>query len=97
MNPSDPNCTNAEISAFKISVPPAARAILFYLEERLPGYVFDRTIDSSFVEELLEDFPKIDILEQLKAFRWYHGNNPAAKHGNLRVAIRRWLSNSFDR
>jgi hypothetical protein len=41
--------------------------VLSYLENSLPGYPYDD--DSAFVSELLDDFPAIDILEEIKAFR----------------------------
>ena len=66
--------------------------ILDYLRQRLPGYPFDLELDRTFVDELLEDFQHLDILEQTKAFRWYHDNQPSQRHKNLRLALRRWLS-----
>lgn len=67
-------------------------AILDYLRQRLPGYPFDPELDHLFVNELLEDFNHLDILEQTKAFRWFHDNQPSQRHKNLRLALRRWLS-----
>ena len=64
--------------------------ILDYLRQRLPGYPFDPELDRLFVDELIEDFNHLNILEQTKAFRWYHHNQPS--HKNLRLALRRWLS-----
>lgn len=61
---------------------------------RLPAYPFDPDIDSDFVIELLDDFPDIDILDQIKALRWYHNGNPVASTKNIRLAIRRWLANA---
>jgi hypothetical protein len=63
----------------------------------LPGYPFDSSIDDEFVSELLADFPAVDVLDQVKAFRWYHNGNPAAHNKNLRLAIRRWLANARTR
>jgi len=65
--------------------------VLDYLQ-RLPAYPFDSSVDPDFVDELLIDFSHIDVLEQIKAFRWYHNGDPAAHTKNLRLAIRRWLS-----
>lgn len=73
----------------------SAATILNYLENCLPGYPFELDIDRSFVQELLDDFPLLDILEEIKAFRWYHDNNPAAN--NIRLALRRWLKTAFRR
>lgn len=65
--------------------------ILDYLRQRLPGYPFNLELDVPFVDELLEDFKHLDILEQTKAFRWFHDNQPSQRHKNLRLALRRWL------
>ena len=67
--------------------------ILRYLQCRMPGYPFDITIDVDFVDELLEDFPNANVLEEIKTFRWYHDNAPASRVKNLRIAIRRWVAN----
>ena len=72
-------------------------SILFYLRDRLPGYPYDDSTDADFVGELLEDFPDTNVLEEIKAFRWYHDNEPASRVGNLRIAIRRWLANCHPR
>lgn len=63
----------------------------------LPAYPFDDTVDTDFVAELLEDFPGVDVLDQVKAFRWYHDGDPAAHNKNLRLAIRRWLAKARTR
>ncbi len=70
--------------------------VLDYLQ-RLPAYPFDSSVDPDFVDELLLDFPDVDVLEQIKAFRWYHNGDPAAHNKNLRLAIRRWLSKAIVR
>jgi len=75
-----------------------ANVVLDYLE-RMPGYPFDPDVDPDFVEELHEDFPAVDILEQIKAFRWHHDGRPSQHFKSIRPAIRRWLSSAhrFDR
>jgi hypothetical protein len=67
--------------------------VMSYLN-RLHSYPFDPDIDGDFVIELFNDFPDIDTLEQIKSFRWYHNGNPVANTKNIRLAIRRWLSNA---
>lgn len=67
--------------------------ILHYLES-IPAYPFDKNLDTIFVDELIGDFPHINILDQIKAFRWYHNGHPAKHNDNLRLAIRRWLANA---
>jgi hypothetical protein len=69
----------------------ASAAILAYLEHRLQGYPFDPKLDPAFVEELLEDFPHLDILEQIKVWRWYYNGRPPLQR-QPRAALRRWLS-----
>jgi hypothetical protein len=62
-----------------------------YLEHHLPAYPFDPDVDAAFVDELLADFPDLDLLEQLKRFRWYYNNRPLENIRNARGAIRGWL------
>jgi hypothetical protein len=71
--------------------------ILAYLETRLPGYPFSPQIDPDFVNELLDDFPDVPVLEEIKAFRWYHENDPANRVANIRLAIRRWITKASPR
>lgn len=40
--------------------------ILDYLGRHSSGYGFVRSVDSLFVEQLLKDFPSVDILEEIK-------------------------------
>jgi len=62
-----------------------------------PRYPFQPKLDADFVAELITDFQGIDILEEIKAFRWYFDNQPASKVKSLRVALRRWISNAKPR
>ena len=68
--------------------------ILDYLAHRLPGYPFNPNVDRPFIDELLDDFPGVDILEEVKAFRWYYENQPLARIRSPRVALRRWIANA---
>lgn len=68
--------------------------VLDYLDQRLPGYPFNPDVDRPFVEELLDDFPDVDILEEVKTFRWYYENQPLARIRSPRVALRRWIANA---
>jgi len=66
--------------------------ILHYLRDRMPGYPYDLAVDPDFVQELIEDFPNTDILEQMKTFRWFYDNRPAERVRNIRLALRRWIA-----
>jgi hypothetical protein len=69
--------------------------ILAYLRDHLPGYPFDETIDTAFVDELLDDFPRLDVLDQIKALRWYCDNRPFDDGPKPRLAVRRWLTRAW--
>lgn len=69
--------------------------ILDYLQKCLPGYPFDPQLDAEYVGELLDDFPDINILTEIKAFRWYYNNRPFNGVKKPRVVLRRWLSNAW--
>ena len=71
--------------------------ILAYLEHQLPDYPLRPELDAPFVDELVHDFPDVDILEQIKTFRWYYDNQPLARVKNVRVALRRWIANANGR
>ena len=73
------------------------KKILHYLEHRLPNYPFDSKIDDDYVEELLEDFSEINVLAEIKTFRWYHNNRPFDSAEKPRLVLRRWLANAWPR
>ena len=50
--------------------------ILAYLQEQLPDYPYRADLDAAFIAELAADFPDLDILEEIKSFRWYYDNAP---------------------
>lgn len=70
------------------------QSILDYLQHQLPDYPFDLSLDSPFVDELTADFDSVNILEQIKTFRWYYDNQPVQRLKNVRIALRRWISNA---
>lgn len=71
-------------------LPLRAAPILDYLEHHLPGWPFDPELDRLFVDELLDDFGELDVLEQVKRYRWFHDNRPPANRA--RLALRKWLA-----
>ncbi len=70
---------------------PKANELLDYLQHDLTGYPFDPQIDRPFVEELLNDFSHLDLLEEIKILRWYHDNQPFRKQQHPRASLRRWI------
>lgn len=78
---------------------PAKRVqpVLAYLQHRLPAYPFDAKTDQDFVEELVEDFHTVDVLEEVKNFRWFYDGQPVANLRSIRLALRRWIANSRKR
>lgn len=69
-------------------------ASLEYLEHQIPDYPFDGRLDKVFVAELADDFPGVDLLEEIKTFRWYYDSDPVARVANPRAALRRWMSSA---
>ena len=76
-------------------VDPLATDVLLYLRDKLPSYDFQLHLDTEFVRELLVDFPNVDVLEEIKTFRWYYDRELGKK--NLRASIRRWMANTKPR
>ncbi len=76
---------------------PRVAQVLDYLQHDLPDYPFDPAIDTPFVEELVGDFHHLDVLEQVKAFRWFHDNAPCSRAKSPRLALRRWLARAWSR
>ena len=76
---------------------PTLSAVLDYLERHLPAYGFIQSVDSLFVEELLDDFPSVDILEEIKTYRWYYDNEPLSRMKNQRAMLRRWIAKARPR
>ena len=72
-----------------------SESISEYLRHRLPGYPFNTELDADYVQELVDDFPDINILAEIKAFRWYYNNKPFSGSKKPRVALRRWLENAW--
>lgn len=56
----------------------------------VPDYPFCEDHDRPLLAEIIRDFPDIDILDQIKAWRWYRVDNPS-RLKNPRGALRRWM------
>ena len=73
------------------------QAVLAYLQHRLPGYPFDAKTDHDFVEEIVADFGGVDVLEEIKNFRWFNDSKSVSHLRSVRLALRRWIANSKKR
>lgn len=65
--------------------------LLDYLRNKIPGYSFEEEIDRLFVNELLEDFPDIDHLEELKKFRLWFFDTGKDQLKSYRIVLRKWF------
>ncbi|MCP4899135.1 MAG: hypothetical protein GY906_19375 [bacterium] len=81
--------------ALPAGVDPVVTDVLLYLRDKLPGYNFQLALDTLFVRELMDDFPNVDVLEEIKTFRWYFDRELGKK--NHRASIRRWMANTKPR
>ena len=77
--------------------PSEVEAVLGYLQHRLPAYPFDAKTDQDFVEELVADFGGVDVLDEIKNFRWFNDSKPVSHLRSVRLALRRWIANSKKR
>jgi hypothetical protein len=70
--------------------------VLEYLENHFSTYPFNRKLDTVFIAELAADFHDVNLLEQIKTFRWYYDDD-LSRLGNPRAALRRWMVRCWDR
>jgi hypothetical protein len=68
----------------------AAGSALDYLEHQVPDYPFDRRLDGALITELMTSFPNLDVLEEMKTFRWSH-REPVTRMANPRATLREWI------
>jgi hypothetical protein len=83
--------TAAQVLAEQLVLSPQASALLDYLQHDLTGYPFDPKVDRPFVEELINDFSHLDLLEEIKILRWYHDDQPFKNQQHPRASLRRWI------
>lgn len=62
--------------------------------KEVPNYHFDYAKDIDHLRSLVIDFPKLDILNELKKWRTYKLDHPLKKNSNARLQIRNWLENA---
>lgn len=75
---------------------PDTADVLEYLEHHFSTYPFNRELDTAFITELAADFQNLNLLEQIKTFRWYIDDD-LSRVGNPRAALRRWMARSWER
>lgn len=66
-------------------------AMMLYLRDRMQGYPFDERKDVLFVNQLIEDFPDIEHLGELKSFRVWLLDRDDYKPKHFRSAILKWF------
>ena len=65
--------------------------------DRFGSYPFDEEKDREFFQEILDDFPGLDIIEQLKSFQaWILDRSEDRKIG-YRSTIRKWVRRTYER
>jgi hypothetical protein len=64
--------------------------ILEYLEQSFNDYPYDKELDSSYYQVLLNEYPNCDILTELKLFHAWTMDKKA-KGLNHRLSFRKWL------
>lgn len=69
----------------------ATRSALDYLEHQVPDYPFDRGLDGALITELVTSFPSLDLLEEVKTFRWCSHREPLTRTANPRATLRQWI------
>ena len=72
------------------------KQILEFLS-RFASYPLDEDKDSEFFYEILQDFPGVDVLEQLKRFQAWILDLEEERKMNYRSTIRRWMKRVHDK
>ena len=57
---------------------------------QVPDYPYHELHDRDLLKQIIHDFPEVDILEQLKAWRWYRVDHQFVLK-NPRGSLRRWM------
>lgn len=86
----------SELSHSSLSLEPRVADALNYLEHQFSSYPFNPRLDTAFIAELAADFQDLNLLEQIKTFRWYYDDD-LSRVGNPRAALRRWMARTRDR
>ena len=65
--------------------------LICYIELYFKEYPFRWDKDKAFFQQLLDEFPHLDVLDQLKRFRIWLMDREDCKGRNLRSRFRNWL------
>jgi len=85
----DPNALDPPLSDYE-------RAVLHELKQ-VKGYPFDITKDFELLRAVMVDFPSIDLLSEVKAWRTYKLDRPIAAKSNPRLQLRNWCRIAAER
>lgn len=69
---------------------------LNYLRSEFDGYPYDEGKDRRYFENLLYDFPQLDIEEELKQYHAWVLDQPCWKKISYRSRFRQWLRRSIE-
>ncbi len=64
------------------------------LLKAVPGWKFDFSKDVDLLQDLMSDFPNVDISKELKNIKTWVADKPFKKNANRRLFVRKWISNS---
>jgi hypothetical protein len=62
--------------------------------QNLPGYPFDRVKDLAQVQELVRDYPEVDMLLEVKKFRDYYTERKFGPKEKPRARLRTWMDHA---
>lgn len=85
-----------QLSQSSLPLEPRIANVLDYLQHQFPNYPFNPRLDTDFIVELAGDFQDLNLLEQIKTFRWYYDDD-LSNVGNPRAALRRWMARTWVR
>jgi hypothetical protein len=85
-----------QLSQSSLPLEPRIADVLDYLQHQFSNYPFNPRLDTNFIIELAADFQDLNLLEQIKTFRWYYDDD-LSKVGNARAALRRWMARTWIR
>ncbi len=85
-----------QLSQSSLPLQPRIANAMDYLQHQFSNYPFNPRLDTDFIVELAADFQDLNLLEQIKTFRWYYDDD-LSNVGNPRAALRRWMARTWVR